>query len=79
MGFGYRELLVIFLIALLIFGGKKIPEIARGLGRGLREFNKAKDDLRDAIENDDGEEKLAAKPPEATGDETGSKPPEQTS
>ena len=45
MGLGYGELLLIFLIVFLIFGGRKIPEIARGLGRGIREFKKARDDL----------------------------------
>ena len=49
---GYQELLVIFLIVLLLFGGRKIPEVARGLGKGLREFRKAKDDIRDAIEQE---------------------------
>jgi len=46
---GTHELIVIFLIVLLIFGGKKIPEIARGLGKGIREFKKAKDDIHDAV------------------------------
>jgi len=50
MGIGYQELLIIFLIVLLLFGGRKIPEIARGLGKGIREFKKARDDIRDAIE-----------------------------
>ena len=49
---GYPELIVIFLIVLLLFGGKKIPEIARGLGKGIREFRKARDDIRDAIETE---------------------------
>jgi len=63
---GYQELIIIFLIVLLLFGGKKIPEIARGLGKGLREFRKARDGIRDAIEEqaarDDGEE--SSTPPE---------------
>ena len=50
---GYQELIVIFLIVLLFFGGSKIPELARGLGKGVREFKKAKDDLQDAIEKED--------------------------
>ncbi len=43
---------IIFLIVLLIFGGRKIPEIARGLGKGIKEFKKAKDGLADTIESE---------------------------
>ncbi len=35
---GYQELLIVLLIALVIFGGKKIPELGRGLGDGIRQF-----------------------------------------
>ncbi|ACY49377.1 twin-arginine translocase TatA/TatE family subunit [Rhodothermus marinus] len=38
---GAPELLLIFLVVLLVFGAKRIPEIARGLGRGIREFKEA--------------------------------------
>lgn len=38
---GTGELIVILCVALLLFGGKKLPELARGLGLGLREFKKA--------------------------------------
>lgn len=42
MGFvGVQELLLILLIVLVLFGAKKIPELAKGLGTGLREFRKA--------------------------------------
>lgn len=44
-GIGVQELLLIFLIVLLVFGAAKIPEIARSLGRAIREFKKgAKDE-----------------------------------
>ena len=44
------ELILIIVVVLLLFGGKKIPELMRGLGRGIREFNDAKDKVRDNIE-----------------------------
>ena len=43
---GGGELLLIFLVILLVFGAKRIPEIARGLGRGLREFKEATRDIQ---------------------------------
>lgn len=45
------EWIWIILIALLLFGGRKIPELARGLGKGIREFNDAKDGLKKEMEN----------------------------
>ncbi len=50
---GYQELIIIFLIVLLLFGGSKIPDLAKGIGKGIREFNKAKDGIRDAIEKEE--------------------------
>ena len=51
-GLGVQELVIILAIAMLFFGGKKIPEIAKGLGKGIREFKtaseKATDDVTDA-------------------------------
>ena len=41
MGFSGHELLLILLIVVLLFGAKKIPELARGLGNGIKEFKKA--------------------------------------
>lgn len=46
---GPMELLVIFLVILLLFGAKRIPEIARGLGKGIREFKSATKDIADEI------------------------------
>lgn len=48
-GLGTSEIIVVALILLLLFGGKKIPELMRGLGRGVKEFNNAKDGMRDEI------------------------------
>jgi sec-independent protein translocase protein TatA len=44
------ELVVIVLIVLLLFGAKKIPELARGVGQGINEFRKASNDIRKEIE-----------------------------
>lgn len=47
---GFNEILIIAIIILLLFGGRKIPELMRGLGRGVREFNDAKSNVRREIE-----------------------------
>jgi sec-independent protein translocase protein TatA len=44
-GLGGTEIAVILLIVLLLFGGKKIPELMRGLGKGIKEFKDGKDGL----------------------------------
>ena len=54
--FGGTEILVILLIILLLFGGRKIPELMRGLGTGMKEFKKAtKEDAKD--DTDSSEDK----------------------
>jgi sec-independent protein translocase protein TatA len=50
MSLGWNEILLILLIVLLLFGGRKIPELMRGLGKGIREFNDAKSNVRKEIE-----------------------------
>ncbi len=46
---GMPEIILILLVVLLLFGGKKIPELMRGIGRGVREFNDAKDSVKNEI------------------------------
>lgn len=46
------EMLLIFFAVLLLFGGKKIPELMRGLGRGIREFNEAKESVRKSLDEE---------------------------
>jgi len=53
---GPGELLVILAIALLLFGPKKLPEIGKGIGNALREFNKAKNDFMDTIHTETSRE-----------------------
>ncbi len=52
-GIGTGELLVIFLIALLLFGPQKLPEIARWLGRATKEAKKAWEEMQRQLMNDD--------------------------
>lgn len=58
---GPMELLVIFLVILLLFGAKRIPEIARGLGKGIREFKSATKDIADEINSAGREVKSSAR------------------
>ena len=51
MGLGGQEMIFIFVALLLLFGAKKIPELARGLGKGIREFKDATKDVRENIED----------------------------
>ena len=53
MGIGGTELLWIFLIVLLLFGAKKLPDLAQGLGKGIREFKKAAKEVDTAVEEID--------------------------
>ena len=48
-GIGVQELLLIFLVVLLLFGAKRIPEIAHGLGKGIRDFRRAMNETKDEI------------------------------
>ena len=58
---GGQEIIIVAILILLLFGGKKLPELARGLGLGLREFTKAtreiKDEVKSATDDVDDNEK----------------------
>ena len=49
---GMPELILIFVVALLVFGPKKLPEIGKSIGKGLAEFKRASDDLKRTIEHE---------------------------
>lgn len=63
---GFQELIVIFLIILILFGAKKIPDIAAGLGRGIRDFKRAMKDTGDEIQKSATPEEPAKKPAESS-------------
>lgn len=49
---GMPELILIFIVALIVFGPKKLPEIGKSLGKGLAEFKRASDDLKQNIQKE---------------------------
>ena len=65
MGLGWQELVLIFVAVLLLFGAKRLPEIAQGLGKGIREFKKAMHETTDELKGS-----VNDKPPEVTSNES---------
>jgi sec-independent protein translocase protein TatA len=66
---GMPELIIIFVIALIIFGPRKLPELGRSLGRSLSEFKKASNELRSTLEEEiriEEQKEAAAKVPTAS-------------
>ena len=51
MNLGPWEIVLIILFVIILFGGKKLPELARGLGLGLKEFKKATHEIKDEVQN----------------------------
>ena len=49
---GFPELVIIFIIALLVFGPKKLPEVGRSVGKAIREFRRTSDEIKGRIENE---------------------------
>ena len=67
--FSGPHMIWLVIIVLVFFGGKKIPELAKGLGKGIREFNEAKDGIKNEIESGrtDKEKIQAPTQPQSTG------------
>jgi sec-independent protein translocase protein TatA len=70
MNLGGPDLIVILLIILVLFGAKKLPELARGMGSAIKEFQKAKDEFTDELhtagKTDTAANKPDVRPPTAT-------------
>lgn len=57
-GLGGQEMIIIFLIVLLLFGAKKLPELARGVGKSMGEFKKAREDFEREITRSEDEVRI---------------------
>ena len=67
MNLGGPDLLIILLIVLVLFGAKKLPELARGLGQAIKEFQKAKDEFSDELHKAGNTDTTAkTNPPQST-------------
>lgn len=62
---GTTEIILIFAVLFLFFGAKKIPELAQGLGKGIREFRKASREIQDEIDTES--KKIENKTPDTKG------------
>ncbi len=78
-GIGTSELLIILLIALLVLGPREIPKIAKTLGRGMRELQRAKDELRQTLTTEVEEKEESVKPSNSPGNNTDEKEGEAAS
>ena len=65
--FGGQEMMIVFLIVLLLFGAKKLPQLARGVGKSMGEFKRARDEFEHEITRAEHEE--TSKAPKAKKEE----------
>ena len=61
LNLGTGEIVIIVFVVLLLFGGRKIPELMKGLGKGVRSFKQGMNDIRDEINSTDGASDKKAK------------------
>jgi TatA/E family protein of Tat protein translocase len=62
-GIGFQEMLIILLVVLIFFGPKRLPDLAKSMGKGLAEFKKASEEVRKGIEEAVKEEETASEEP----------------
>jgi sec-independent protein translocase protein TatA len=75
LGLSGTELIIVVVAILVLFGAKKIPEFAKGLGKGINEFKKASREVTDSIENEPTTPAAPKTPPANTAAQTQSTPP----
>jgi TatA/E family protein of Tat protein translocase len=77
-GIGTTELIIIMFIILLIFGAKKLPELAQGLGKGIREFKKASNDIQEELSMNKPDEVIKSSEPDKTDNKVDEKKSNQS-
>jgi sec-independent protein translocase protein TatA len=75
LGLSGTELIIVLVAILVLFGAKKIPEFAKGLGKGINEFKKASREVTDSIENESAQTTTPKTPPANTAAQTQANPP----
>jgi sec-independent protein translocase protein TatA len=76
---GGGEIILILALILILFGARKLPELAKGLGQGIKEFKKATREVTDEIQNAGEEDKYTSLPPKKTEPWLEQKSPEGSS
>ncbi|PAW81216.1 MAG: twin-arginine translocase TatA/TatE family subunit [Pedosphaera sp. Tous-C6FEB] len=71
---GWPEIIGILVVVLILFGAKKLPELAKGLGQGIKEFKKASSDMQNELHRSVAEEQYAAPPKPAPAPQPASAP-----
>lgn len=74
---GGFEWVIIIMVVLLLFGAKRIPDLARGLGQGIKEFRKASDDIKKEIDKGKRDIEESTRPTEESNQPTEKKETEQ--
>ncbi|MEM6782493.1 MAG: twin-arginine translocase TatA/TatE family subunit [Bacteroidota bacterium] len=77
IGLGPWEIALIMLVVLLVFGAKRIPEIARGLGKGIREFKDATNEISKELQVDPPKQQIQQPPQQTYQQPTYAPPPQQ--
>ncbi len=77
-GLGVPELVIILIIALVIFGPRKLPEIGQALGKGIREFKKSTSEIESQVKQDFSEPAAKESSKESSQESTKSEPSEES-
>ncbi|MEI7533252.1 MAG: twin-arginine translocase TatA/TatE family subunit [Verrucomicrobiae bacterium] len=78
LGLSGTELIIVLVAILVLFGAKRIPEFAKGLGKGINEFKKASREVTDSLENESASAAPKAPPSNTTAQSQANPPPPET-